>query len=903
MQTGPLNSYQSLARLDLGGQRLLVHRLDAVPGAERLPVSLKILLENLLRHEDGVSVTADQIAALVAGAGDRGSGAREAVSFSPSRILMHDTNGVPVLTDLAALRDAVAAAGGDPSRLRPHIPSHLTVDHSIATEASGRPDALGINVGLEYARNAERYRFLKWGGRLDGVHIVPPGAGIMHQINLEFLARVVERRDGWAFPDTCAGTDSHTTMVSALGTLAWGVGGVEAEVALLGQPLSIVVPPVVGVELVGELSPGVTATDLVLTIAEVLRGHGVVGKFVEFTGEAVARLPLAHRATVSNMSPEFGATTAVFPVDRATLDYLRLTGRDAGHLATVETYAKEQGLWHDPAAQPRFDEKLRVDLSAVTASLAGPRRPQDRLPLGAVPAGVAAAIEDLAARRPRRSGPAGAEPPGERTGHEPADGSAGVRDGDVAIAAITSCTNTSNPHVMVTAGLLARNARARGLTSKPWVKTSLAPGSRTVTEYLGRAGLSGPLDELGFQLVGYGCMTCIGNSGPLLADVAKAVAERDVVVASVLSGNRNFDGRINNDVSMNYLASPPLVVAYALAGSMTHDLLTEPLGHDADSAPVYLADLWPSDTEVDEVVNASLTPELFAEAHARVLHGDDRWAAVPTTAGELFDWSPDSTYLRRPPFLQGVTEAVPPVRDIAGARPLLLLGDSVTTDDISPAGRIPATSPAGRYLKALGESELNTYASRRGNYEVMVRGAFANPRLRNLLAPGATGALTPDGTPDGALVPVYEAATSYAAAGVPLLVVAGAEYGTGSSRDWAAKATALLGVKAVIARSFERIHRSNLVQLGVLPLQFADGDSAESLGLDGTETFDIRGIEEALRSPRSSVAVLATAREAGRPAVEFTVTVRLDTPQEAVYYAHGGVLPYVYRQFLRRGLD
>ncbi|GHJ39326.1 aconitate hydratase AcnA [Streptomyces sp. TS71-3] len=924
MQTaGPLNSYQSLARLDLAGQSFRVHRLDAIPGAGLLPMSLKILLENLLRHEDGSAVTADQIAALVGGSGDGTGDTREAVSFSPARILLHDTNGVPVLTDLAALRDAVAAAGGDPRRVSPRIPSHLTVDHSIATEVSGRPDALRINVEAEYARNAERYRFLKWGERLDGVHIVPPGAGIMHQINLEFLAPVVERRDGWAFPDTCAGTDSHTTMVSALGTLAWGVGGVEAEVALLGQPLSMAVPPVVGVELVGDLSPGVTATDLVLTVAQTLRAHGVVGKFVEFTGEAIARLPLAHRATISNMCPEFGATTALFPIDRATLDYLRLTGRTPDHVATVEAYAKEQGLWHDPAHRPRYDEHLRIDLSAVTASLAGPSRPHDRLPLAAVPAGAAAAIADLTARRRGRTEPgaARAEEPGGERGPAGASGAirdsrvrdaavgdtsiheSTIRDGAVAIAAITSCTNTSNPHVMIAAGLLARNARARGLTSKPWVKTSLAPGSRAVTEYLGRAGLSEPLDELGFQLAGYGCMTCIGNSGPLLPEVANAVAERDVVVASVLSGNRNFDGRINNDVSMNYLASPPLVVAYALAGSITHDLLTEPLGHDADAHPVYLADLWPTDAEIDREVATHLAAELFTDARSRVFEGDERWAAVPAATGELFDWPEDSTYLRRPPFLDGIAEEAQPPRDVLGARPLLLLGDSVTTDHISPAGRIPATSPAGRHLVSLGVTELNTYASRRGNHDVMVRGGFANPRLRNLLAPEATGAVTPDFTRGGTLVPVHEAARSYAAAGVPLIVVAGQEYGTGSSRDWAAKATALLGVRAVVARSFERIHRANLVQLGVLPLQFADGQSAESLGLEGTETFDILGIEEAVRGVRSPVTVRVSPGESTRAPFEFTVTARLDTPQEAGYYAHGGVLPFVYRQFLRGDLD
>jgi aconitate hydratase len=871
-RTQSLNSYQSLAHLELAGDAFRVHRLDAVSGAELLPMSHKILLENLLRHEDGRTVTAEQIAALVRG---RTGGSPDIVSFSPSRVFLHDTNGVPVLTDLAALRDAVAAAGGDPRGVSPHIPSDLTVDHSIATEVSGTADALRANIEVEYGRNGERYRFLKWGERLDGLHIFPPGAGIMHQINLEFLARVVERRDGWAFPDTCAGTDSHTTMVNALGVLAWGVGGVEAEIALLGQPLSMIVPPVVGVELVGGLSPGVTATDLVLTIAETLRAHGVVGKFVEFTGAAVPRIPLAHRATISNMCPEFGATAAMFPIDRATLDYLRLTGRRPDHLTTVETYAKEQGLWHDPALDVRYDEHVRVDLASVTASLAGPRRPQDRVALTDAPRNASAAIEQIKAARPH------VEP-------IPLAGNEEIVDGAIAIAAITSCTNTSNPHVMVAAGLLARNARARGLTSRPWVKTSLAPGSKTVTDYLRRAGLTEPLDELGFNLVGYGCMTCIGNSGPLLPNVAHAVAERDVVVASVLSGNRNFDGRVNNDVSMNYLASPPLVVAYALAGSITHDLVNDPLGVDTDGVPVRLADLWPSDAEIDAVVNATLTPDLFTDAYTGIFDGDERWAAVPAADGYQFAWDPGSTYLRRPPFLDDVPETAPAPTDLAGARVLALLGDSVTTDHISPAGRIPPASCAGRYLIALGETDLNTYASRRGNFEVMVRGGFANPRLKNLLAAAHDG---------GAVVPIHEAAQSYAAAGTPLLVIAGKEYGTGSSRDWAAKATALLKVKAVLARSFERIHRSNLVQLGVLPLQFPDGQSAESLGLDGTETFDLLGIEKAVRDPSSPVTIRV--RAADRPAFEFDVRARLDTPQEAVHYAEGGVLPFVYRQFLR----
>ncbi|TDV49981.1 aconitate hydratase AcnA [Actinophytocola oryzae] len=865
-----LNTFSSIARLDLADETFLVHRIDAVLGAERLPLSHKILLENLLRHEDGDTVTADQIAALAAGTLD-------VVAFSPSRVFLHDTNGIPVLTDLAALRDAVAETGGDPRRVSPVIPSDLTVDHSIAAEVAGRTDALAVNIAHEYARNAERYRFLKWGQRLDGFRIVPPGSGIMHQINLEYLAPVVVRRDGWAFPDTCAGTDSHTTMVNALGVLAWGVGGIEAELALLGEPLTMVVPPVVGVDLVGALAPGVTATDLVLTIAETLRAHGVVGSFVEFTGPAVAGLPLAQRATIANMCPEFGATVALFPVDRTTLDYLRLTGRTPDHVAAVETYAKEQGLWHDPAATPRYDERVRIDLAGVTAALAGPRRPQDRVSLHDVPANATAAVNQI--RRIRTVTP---------------EDSGQVLDGAVAIAAITSCTNTSNPHVMVAAGLLARNARARGLRTKPWVKASLAPGSTTVADYLRDAGLSDPLDELGFNLVGFGCMTCIGNSGPLLPAVADAVGERGAVVAAVLSGNRNFDGRIHNDVSLNYLASPPLVVAYALTGSVTHDLTTEPIGVDRDGVDVMLADLWPSDAEIDALVDEHVTPEVFRTAYTGFFDGDERWRAVPAADGDRFDWSAGSTYLRRPPFLDGVTGTVPAPADILGARVLALLGGSVTTDHISPAGRIPVRSSAGRYLTALGETHLGTYAARRGNFEVMVRGGFANPRLRNLLAPGE-GGVTPDFTRGGEIVPIHDAACSYAVAGVPLIVVAGAEYGTGSSRDWAAKATALLGVRAVLACSFERIHRANLVQLGVLPLQFLDGQNAEALGLDGTESFDLTGLESALRAPRSRVTVRAR-----RPgwAREFAVLARLDTPQETVYHAHGGVLPFVYRRFL-----
>ena len=884
-------SYRSLARLDLAGTSFLVHRLDAVPGADVLPLAHKILLENLLRHEDGDTVTAQQIDDLVRGR----DGA--VIAFFPSRVFLHDTNGVPVLTDLAALRDALAAAGGDPDRVSPRVRSELTVDHSIATEFAGRSDALAANVELEYARNAERYRFLKWGQRLDGLRVVPPGSGIMHQINLEYLAGVVERRDGWAFPDTCAGTDSHTTMVNGLGVLAWGVGGIEAEAVLLGQPLGLVVPRVVGVELTGRLGPGVTATDLVLTVTERLRAHGVVGRFVEFTGDAVARLPLAHRATVANMCPEYGATTALFPIDAVTLDYLRLSGRSAEQVSAVETYAKEQGLWHEPGRPVRYDELLRIDLTEITASLAGPRRPQDRVPLVEAAKRARAEVRELTAGRSGSAEGGVWELAAGRT--SPADG--GVPDGAVAIAAITSCTNTSNPHAVVAAGLLARNARARGLLARAWVKTSFAPGSRTVTDYLTRAGLTEPLDELGFQLVGYGCMTCIGNSGPLKPEVAEAVTQRGVAVAAVLSGNRNFDGRINNEVALNYLASPPLVVAYALAGSITHDLLTEPLGIGVDGEAVLLADLWPEDAEVDAVVRRHVGTELFHTAYRDLFAGDERWAAVPAATGALFDWPSASTYLRRPPFLDGVPDEAPGSIDIHGARVLAVLGDSVTTDHLSPAGRIPAASVAGRYLTALGETDLNTYASRRGNFEVMVRGAFTNPRLRNQLVPSAAGGRTRDFTRDGQVTDIHEAAGRYAAAGVPLVVLAGFDYGAGSSRDWAAKGTALLGVRAVLARSFERIHRSNLVQMGVLPLQFQPGEHAESLGLDGTETYDLFGVTEAAAAAgRPDALVTVRAHRADGPVVEFHALSRLDTPLDATHHAHGGILPFIYRQ-LRGG--
>jgi aconitate hydratase len=882
-----VDSFDSVARLELDGRDHLIHRLDRVPGADVLPVSLKIVLENLLRHEDGRLVTSERIRSLAQ------PHARGDIAFHPSRVFLHDTNGVPVLTDLAALRDAVAAAGGDPAVVSPSIPAELTVDHSIATDVAGRPDALRRNTEFEYARNAERYEFLKWGTTLDGFRVIPPGHGIMHQINLERLARVVERRDGWAFPDTCAGTDSHTTMVNGLGVLAWGIGGIEAEAALLGQPITMSVPPVIGVRLDGEVRAGVTATDLVLTITQVLREHGVVGAFVEFTGDGASRLPVATRATIANMAPEAGATTAMFPIDTTTLEYLRFTGRSAGTLDAVERYCKEQGLWYEPAARPAYDALLHIDLDRIEPVVAGPRRPQDRVPLADAPRSLRAALADL---------PASAPPPPSPPGSAPGSTPAPIIDGAIAIAAITSCTNTSNPEVMIGAGLLARNARRRGLHAKPWVKTSLAPGSRAVVDYLTAAGLTRCLDELGFQLVGLGCMTCIGNSGPLLPSAAAAVRERDVHLVAVLSGNRNFDGRINNDVSLNYLASPPLVVAYALAGSMDVNLRQDPLGTDDTGQPVYLADIWPDDAEIAEIAATTMDPAMYIQSYADLFDGDEHWATVPAPDGLTYVWSPESTYLRRPPFLKDIADkVVTTASDISGARVLLLLGDSVTTDHISPAGRVPRSSVAGRYLVEHGVAgaDLNTYAARRGNWEVMARGGFTNPRLENRLLPsdsGGSGGRTRDFTAAGTVVSIYAAATNYAGAGTPLLILAGEDYGGGSSRDWAAKVTALLGVQAVIASSFERIHRSNLVQLGVLPLQFQNADTAEKLGLDGTETFDLTHIEEALDRPGSTLVVRAT-RDGADP-IEFPVTVRIDTGREGEYYRNGGILPFVYRSLV-----
>ena len=928
-----MDSFSTRDTLTVGDVDYEIHRLDRVDTTSRLPYSLKVLLENLLRTEDGRLVTREQIDALRKWRPD--SAAEEEIQFSPARVLMQDFTGVPCVVDLVAMRDAMTELGGDPKKINPLIPGELVIDHSVIADAFGRPDAFGINAKLEFERNEERYQLLRWAQEsFSDFVVVPPDTGICHQVNLEYLSRVVftRERDGvtQAYPDTLVGTDSHTPMVNGLGVLGWGVGGIEAEAAMLGQPASLIIPEVVGLKLTGELPAGTTATDLVLTVTELLRETRVVGKFVEFFGPGVANIPLANRATLGNMSPEYGATVAIFPVDDVTLDYLRLTGREDHQIALVEEYAKIQGLWHDPDTPAEYSEVVELDLATVTPSIAGPKRPQDRIDLGDAPATVLGlladehsiyepaegGVDDASADSFPASDPVSLTPSDQRRDAPPRrlsreqltanaqlgwpsdpvdvvinDTPAILDHGDVVIAAITSCTNTSNPSVMLGAALLAKKAVERGMRTRPWVKTTLAPGSRVVTDYYDRAGLTEYMEALGFHNVGYGCTTCIGNSGPLIPEVSEAVTDRNLNVASVLSGNRNFEGRIHPDVKMNFLASPPLVIAYALAGSLHTDLLSEPLGEDADGNDVFLRDIWPTEEEIREVVEDNVRAEMFTDGYADVFAGDANWQGMDVPAGDKYDWTPDSTYIRRPPYFDGMEAEPSPVEDIEGARVLALLGDSVTTDHISPAGTISPTSPAGRWLQEQGvePEDFNSYGSRRGNHDVMVRGTFANVRLRNQLAPGTEGGVTRH-LPDGEEMSIYDAAVRYREEGVPLVVVAGAEYGSGSSRDWAAKGTSLLGVRAVIAESYERIHRSNLVGMGVLPLQFPEGESAESLGLTGEEEFSVTGLAGSEELPAT---VTVRAGDA-----EFEAVVRVDTPAEEAYYRHGGILPYVLRQLL-----
>jgi aconitate hydratase len=890
MTSPSLNSFNSKSTLDVAGRSLTYFSLKADGlrdfGVERLPYCIKVLLENLLRHEDGVKVRAADIEALARWADTpgrhgeaAGDDARE-IAVTPERVLMQDLTGVPSVVDLAAMRDAIIALGGDANKINPLVPVEMVIDHSVILERTGTPESFDQNVTIEYERNIERYTFLKWAQSSFGqFRVVPPGMGICHQVNLEHLARVVFEQDGVAYLDTVVGTDSHTTMVNGLGVLGWGVGGIEAEAGMLGQPTSMLIPPVVGLRLVGATREGVTATDVVLTVSELLRKHGVVGKFVEAHGPGVASLSLETRATIGNMSPEYGATCAIFPIDQVTIDYLAFTGRSSEHLELVEAYAKAQGIWHDKSvAEPIYSEYVELDLATVEPSLAGPKRPQDRVSLS----GARGAFRDALGRQPLRV--------------RGLDAAEHIFDGAVTVAAITSCTNTSNPSVMIAAGLVAKRAVERGLSVKPWVKTSLAPGSRVVMDYLERADLVVPLDKLGFYLAGYGCTTCIGNTGPLLSGISDAVNEHDLSVVSVLSGNRNFEGRIHPDVKQNFLASPPLVVAYALAGTIDIDLSSEPLGIDDNGEPVFLKDLWPTDAEVAEGVRASLTPEMFKERYASAFGGDERWQGVPTTNTVTYNWDPASTYVKLPPYFDGLTMEPDVVENIAGARVLAKLGDSVTTDHISPAGSIRANGPAGLYLIDGGvrAQDFNSYGTRRGNHEVMVRGTFANVRLRNQMAPGTEGGITIK-LPEGTEMSIFDAAMLYANEGTPLVVLGGKEYGTGSSRDWAAKGTKLLGVKAVLVESFERIHRSNLVGMGVLPLQYLPGESAETFALEGTELFDISGLDPLNRGETVHEVPVRVTRGNG-DVVEFNVRLRIDTPTEAEYYRHGGVLNFVLRQ-------
>ena len=861
---------------------------------DKLPYSLKILLENMLRTRDDQNVTQAHVDALVNW--DPKAEPDTEIQFSPARVIMQDFTGVPCIVDLATMREAVEELGGDPQKINPLAPAEMVIDHSVVIDVSGSPDAAERNVEFEYQRNGERYQFLRWGQTaFDNFRVVPPGTGIVHQVNIEYLARTIMAKevDGelLAYPDSCVGTDSHTTMVNGLGVLGWGVGGIEAEAAMLGQPVSMLIPKVVGFKLTGEIPTGATATDVVLTITEQLRKHGVVGKFVEFYGDGVSRVPLANRATIGNMSPEFGSTVAIFPIDEITLDYLRVTGRSQEQIDLVEAYCKAQGLWHDASIEPNYSEYLELDLSTVVPSIAGPKRPQDRVELSA---SKATFEQDLKNYAPSLSAPVPVKGKDYQIDH-----------GAVTIASITSCTNTSNPSVMLAAGLLARNAVEKGLHSKPWVKTSLAPGSKVVTEYYKKAGLTESLNDLGFDLVGYGCTTCIGNSGPLAEEISAAVHEGDLAVTAVLSGNRNFEGRINPDVKMNYLASPPLVIAYALAGTMDFDFETEPLGRDQQGQDVFLRDIWPTPAEVQSTIDSSINSEMFTSQYASVFDGDERWKSLPTPKGALFEWDDASTYVKKPPYFEGMTMTPDPVKDVHGARVLVKLGDSVTTDHISPAGAIKADSPAGAYLSAKGVSrvDFNSYGSRRGNHEIMIRGTFANIRLRNQLLTDVEGSYTRNFTTSaGEQSFIFDASEAYQAEGTPLVALAGKEYGSGSSRDWAAKGTSLLGIRVVIAESFERIHRSNLIGMGVLPLQYPAGVTAESLGLDGTEVFDVTGIE-ALNDGAipSTVRVVATASAhsaADKSPIEFDAVVRIDTPGEADYYRNGGILQYVLRSLV-----
>jgi len=881
------NSLGTKRSLKVGSQEFEIFDISQVDGASSLPFSLKILLENLLRTEDGANITADHIKALAQW--DPSVEPDTEIQFTPARVLMQDFTGVPCVVDLATMREAVVELGGDASKINPLAPAELVIDHSVIADFSGTNTSFEQNTDVEYERNRERYRFLRWGqGAFDELKVVPPGTGIVHQVNIEFLARVVMTRKVSgvlrAYPDTVVGTDSHTTMVNGLGVLGWGVGGIEAEAALLGQPVSMLIPRVVGFKLSGQLPVGTTATDMALTITEILRKHGVVGKFVEFYGPGVASVPMANRTTIGNMSPEYGSTCAMFPIDEETLRYLRITGRSDEQVALVEEYAKVQGMWHNPANSPRYSEHIELDLGTVVPSISGPKRPQDRISLSASKSSFEKILPTYYT---------------EKTGKDPYPIHVGsqattIKNGDVVIASITSCTNTSNPSVMIGAALLAKKAVERGLMTKPWVKTTLAPGSKVVTDYYDRAGLTPYMDKLGFNLVGYGCVTCIGNSGPLPVEISKSINEHDLAVTAVLSGNRNFEGRISPDVKMNYLASPPLVVAYALAGTMNHDFEKDSLGSDKDGNPVLLKDIWPSAKEIQEVIDSSISSEMFKKDYATVFDGDHRWKSLDTPTGNTFEWDPQSTYVRKPPYFEGMPAKPKPVTDIANARVMAILGDSVTTDHISPAGNIKADSPAGKYLQEHGvdRKDFNSYGSRRGNHEVMIRGTFANIRLKNLLLDGVEGGFTRNFLNGGEQTTIYDASMAYQAAGIPLVILAGKEYGSGSSRDWAAKGTALLGVRVVIAESFERIHRSNLIGMGVLPLQFRDGESAQSLGLTGSETFAVEGVS-ALNTGGVPKEVKVTA-----DGKSFMAKVRIDTPGEADYYRHGGIMQFVLRQLL-----